>query len=132
VKNIKLMIKFCSKLTLEFGYPYFFNFTLPTNYYTDPRKRSIADTTYFSFNVGRYEPKECSEEVWVNTRSKPITKQVVFASSLAITKRFCAFNILLEAPCGSYDEKPIQSFKDIIKNKEAIMSAIDNYIKEVR
>ena len=72
VTGVERIMKFCSSLNKIFRYPYFFNWSTPTNYFDNSPKGSYKDISYVIFRVGKYMEKDREQ------RSLPTEKQIYF------------------------------------------------------
>lgn len=133
MKNIEKMMKFCSTLNEVFKYPYFFNWSTPTNHYDDTPEGEIRDVNYVIFRVGMYPPLK--EEVIdgvvyeMGGQQFPIEKQLFFGQTCRITD-FTPFNELLINQEKKYDsENIIKSFQDLEKNKEKLKTIITKFLQ---
>ena len=119
MKNIKTMIKFCSKLGDIFEHPYYFNWSTSTNHRDDSPDGEIRDISHAIFRFGLYVPKETiiNGKVY-DGRNKPIEKSIFFGQVDKILK-FTPFNILLidDISTITRDEYPIKSFEDLELHK---------------
>lgn len=122
ISNIEKMIKYCSILRREFAYPYYFQFAFPTNHIDDSPIGLILDSTYFSFEVGRYP--HLRQGIG---RSIPVSKQVIFAPSNSIIEHNKWVACLLN-DCLLNDIEARFTLDEVIANKEKIKDAIDEYL----
>ena len=128
MKNIEKINKFCSELNKIFDYPYFFNWSFPTNYIDHSDDGFIEDSTYFILRVGKYYKPEDKiiNGVPYEMRSNMVEIQLFFGSCDMITK-FVPFNILFD---DGLDVRHINSFDDIIKNKEYIETKLNELLNK--
>lgn len=131
MKNIETMMKFCSKISDIFGYPYFFNWSPPTNHRDNKPDGEIEDVSYVIFRVGMYpQPKiEMIDGVeYENGHQSPIEKQLFFGQVIRIID-FTPFNNLLIDISGiNRDEYPIKFFDDLEKYKEELKVKISKFL----
>jgi hypothetical protein len=106
MKNIESITKFCSTLNDIFGYPFFFNWSFPTNHRDNNIEGVIGDAHYVIFRAG------ISQEM-----SFPIEKQLWFAQVSKITS-FCIFP-------KKYN---ITNFEEIIAQKEELKDWLLSYL----
>lgn len=128
MKNIEKMMKFCSELGKVFGYPYFFNWSPPTNHRDNTEDGKIEDVTYSIFRVGMYPPAKIENINGVdyeNSHQPPIEKQLFFGQVSRIID-FTPFNLLME------QDKLINSFEDLEKHKEELKVLIKKFITDER
>lgn len=132
MKNIEIMMKFCSKLGEIFDYPYFFNWSPPTNHRDRTPDGEIQDTSYVMFRLGMYPPPkiEMIEGVeYENSHQPPIEKQLFFGQVSSIT-RFTPFILMMfkgdDTPL--YEDYPIKSFEDLEQHKEELKILITNFL----
>jgi hypothetical protein len=122
ISNIELLMKFCSKLHLIIGYPYYFNWSTATNYYDESVDGELHDIGYAMFRVGKYDKLEEVPDGVVTDRRIPVDKQTVFGPIPSIVK-FLGINLLTR-----HKGVEIKSWEDVETHKELIMKCIDEYI----
>jgi hypothetical protein len=113
MKNIERITKHCSKLTQIFKYPYFFNWSFPTNHFEDSDDGNMADCQYVIFRVGRYFGKNWTDEDGIEMTSSGgviIEKSLGFASCNKIINEFLFLNMLLSK---DLNHRPIHGYSDV-------------------
>lgn len=128
MKNIESIMKFCSRLNDIFEYPYYFNWSAPTNHKDDSPEGEIRDVNYVIFRVGKYQNKQTKyiNDVYIETdRNPPIEKQLFFGRVNLITK-FIPFEFLLNEQDNSNIK--INSFDELIQYKEELKIIFDKLL----
>lgn len=114
--NIEKIIKYCSSLTKIFKYPYFFNWSAPTNHVDNSPKGQFKDVSYVTFRIGKYIT--CPDGM-----SGPKEQQLVFGLVSQIVDRYIPFNVLLGT------SNFINSLLDIENNVEVLKEKIDKLLE---
>lgn len=116
--GLELLTKYCSRLCDILGYPYFFNWSFPTNHRDGTEDGEILDTTYAIFRVGKY-PQHPLVQGYVG----PVEKQTVFGLSHTIAEQH-------RGPVCFVEDHGIElkSLEDVEKYADLIKSGIDSYL----
>ena len=118
ISDIEKMMKYCSKLSDIFGYPYYFNWSTPTNYTDNNPGGTFADTSYAVFRCGKYAE-------YPNVRSAPAERQIMFGPVNLIVNNHRPMCIMLD------NKIEINSFEDIENNINEIKKSIDEYLHDL-
>ena len=115
MENIVKMMKFCSKMNEIIDYPFFFNWSAPTNHRDNTPDGEINDVSYVILRLGIY-PHESSDTM--------VEKTLFFGHVNRIVD-FTPFNMMLlyGQTDVNRDDYPIKSFEDVEKHKEALIIA---------
>jgi hypothetical protein len=134
MENIEKMMKFCSKLGEVFEYPYFFNWSVPTNHRDCSADGEITDINYVIFRVGMYPPPKIEIEngvEYINGHQAPIEKQLFYASTSRITDFTPFIHLMFEGKdTPKFDDYPIKNFEDLEKHKEQLKIHISDFLKD--
>jgi hypothetical protein len=122
ISDIEKMMKYCSKLSDIFGYPYYFNWSPPTNHRDDNPDGEIADISYAMFRCGKYAEHP-------NVRSAPAERQIMFGPVNMIVNNHRPMRIMVNDAGKNTIE--INSFEDIENNIDAIKKNIDEYLHDL-
>jgi hypothetical protein len=133
MKNVEKMMKFCSKLGEVFEYPYYFNWSAPTNHRDNSADGEITDVNYVIFRVGMYPPPkiEIVDGVeYENGHQSPIEQQLFFAQTCRITD-FTPFIHLMfkDEDKPLFADYPIKNFEDLENHKEQLKILISDFLK---
>lgn len=133
MENIEKMMKFCSKLGDIFEYPYFFNWSAPTNHRDNTNNGEICDVSYVIFRVGMYPPPkiEIIDGVeYENGIQSPIEKQLFFGSVNRITDFTPFIRLMIKGDClpPLFTDYPIKNFDDLEKHKEQLKVLIYEFL----
>ena len=102
--GIEKIMKYCSALTKIFKYPYFFNWSTPTNHVDNSPTGQFKDVSYVTFRIGKYITSD-------DGMSGPKEQQLVFGLVSQIVNRHIPFNVLLGT------SNVINTLEDIENNK---------------
>lgn len=120
VSDIEQIMKFCSELTSIFGYPYYFNWSAPTNHRDVTRDGEIADIGYAIFRCGVYPQHE------IVGCFSPVEKQIMFGPVPLIVNNFTPMTIML----GDRGIK-ITSMDDVKLHLDLLKEEIDKYLRDL-
>lgn len=119
VSNIEAIMNYCSELGRIFGYPYFFNWSVPTNRREDSTAGEVSDVDYVIFRVGKYPQHP---EV---SRFSPVEKVTVFSQVRMIVENHVGLQSFAE-------EKGLKlaSLDSICDNLGTLKAQIDDFLGE--
>lgn len=133
MKNIEKITKFCASVTYALGYPYFVNWSFPTNHNDASPDGEIQDATYVMFRVGRY-PETKIEIIdgleYENSHQEPVEKMLFFGSINRVVD-YTPFLLLIQGKdheLPAYDDYPIKSIDDFKAYQDIIKQNIDRFL----
>lgn len=132
MKNIEKMMKFCSKLGEVFEYPYYFNWSAPTNHRDNSAYGEITDVNYVIFRVGMYPPTkiEIVDGVeYENSHQSPIEQQLFFSRINRITDFTPFIHLLVKYGKHSFVDTHIKNFEDLDNHKDELKIIISDLFK---
>lgn len=118
--GIELMMKYCSKLGDMLGYPYYFNWSAPTNHRDTKSDGETSDIGYASIRCGVY-PQHPTVG-----RLLPVEKEIMFGPVNLIVQNHTPLNILV-----SIHDTKIETWNDVEANIDVIKTEIDRYLREL-
>lgn len=117
--GIELMMKYCSKLGNMLGYPYYFNWSAPTNHRDTKPDGETSDIGYASIRCGVY-PQHPTVG-----RLQPVEKEIMFGPVNLIVNNHTALNILI-----SIHDNKVETWNDIETNIDILKIEIDRYLRD--
>lgn len=130
MKDVEKLIKFCSKLGDIFEYPYFFNWSPPTNHRDNTSDGEIRELGYAIFRIGMYPPPKdiiIDGQEYSDGHQSPIEKQVFFGQVNRILD-FTFFNHFLFPDIMTFSDYKIKSFDDLKKYKDELKQLFNEYL----
>lgn len=128
MKNIEKIMKFCSKLNDIFEYPYYFNWSAPTNHKDDSPYGELKDLTYVIFRVGKYHPTQIISTNNRNLETDRIcpTENQLFFGQISLITSFKPFEFLLNEEYNS--DIKINNFDELILYKDKLKNIFDKLL----
>lgn len=118
--KIEQMMKWCSKAGDIFSYPYFFNWSPPTNHRDNTPEGEIQDVDYVILRVGKYISQEYVEgDIVSEGRKLPVEIQIWFGLVDSVL-RFLPLSYLIDETGNK-----IKTWVDVVGNRDELITKID-------